>query len=358
MNQSAKMQPANGTHSFHQENIRRKSRFAFVFVLLAIAFCVIVVININSGNVHIPISQIAKILFTHSGAEKDVNIIWQIRLPRILVAAVLGGGLATSGFLLQTFFENPIAGPFVLGISSGAKMVVALVMIFGLLHGLTMNSWTYIVAAFVGSLMSTGFILLVARRIRNMAALLVAGIMIGYICNAITDFVVTFADDSDIVNLRGWSLGSFSGMSWSNVWISIGVIGVTFALVMLCAKPIHAYQMGEAYAQSMGVNIRFFRVVLILLSSILSATVTAFAGPISFVGIAVPFLAKAFLGSSKPLVVLPANFLTGAVFCMLCDLIARLAFAPVELNISTVTSIFGAPIVIYILISRRRGRNG
>jgi len=186
----------------------------------------------------------------------------------------------------------------------------------------------------------------------------VAGIMIGYICNAITDFVVTFADDSDIVNLRGWSLGSFSGMSWANVWISLGVIGVTFVLTMLCAKPIHAYQMGEAYAQSMGVNIKFFRVVLILLSSILSATVTAFAGPISFVGIAVPFLAKAFLGSSKPLVVLPANFLVGAVFCMLCDLIARLAFAPVELNISTVTSIFGAPIVIYILISRRRGRNG
>ncbi|MBE6009123.1 MAG: iron ABC transporter permease [Lachnospiraceae bacterium] len=358
MEQKQTVQPNGGIHSFHQENIRRKSRFAIVFILLAIAFCVIVVININSGNVHIPISQIAKIIFTHSGAEKDINIIWQIRLPRILMAAILGGGLATSGFLLQTFFENPIAGPFVLGISSGAKMVVALVMIFGLLHGLVMNSWTYIIAAFIGSLMSTGFILLVARRIRNMAALLVAGIMIGYICNAITDFVVTFADDSDIVNLRGWSLGSFSGMSWANVWISLGVIGVTFVLTMLCAKPIHAYQMGEAYAQSMGVNIKFFRVVLILLSSILSATVTAFAGPISFVGIAVPFLAKAFLGSSKPLVVLPANFLVGAVFCMLCDLIARLAFAPVELNISTVTSIFGAPIVIYILISRRRGRNG
>ena len=191
-----------------------------------------------------------------------------------------------------------------------------------------------------------------------MAALLVAGIMIGYICSAVTDFVVTFADDSDIVNLRGWSLGSFSGMSWGNVWISLIVIGITFIFTMLCAKPIHAYQMGESYAQSMGVNIKLFRVVLILLSSILSATVTAFAGPISFVGIAVPFLAKTFLGSSKPLVVLPAGFLCGAVFCMFCDLIARLAFAPVELNISTVTSIFGAPIVIYILISRRRERHG
>ncbi len=345
-------------NNFHQENFRRRSRFTLVFILLIIAFFVITVININSGNVHIPVPQILKILFTHAGDTKDVSIIWQIRLPRILMAALLGGALATSGFLLQTFFENPIAGPFVLGISSGAKMVVALVMIVGLLHGMQMHSYTYIIAAFVGSLMSIGFILLVARRIKNMAALLVAGIMIGYICSAVTDFVVTFASDSDIVNLHGWSLGSFSGMSWSNVWISVGVVGVTFFLTMLCAKPIHAYQMGEAYAQSMGVNIRFFRVVLILLSSIFSATVTAFAGPISFVGIAVPFLAKAFLGSSKPLVVLPANFLCGAVFCMLCDLIARLAFAPVELNISTVTSIFGAPIVIYILISRRRGRNG
>jgi iron complex transport system permease protein len=257
MNQHSQIQPSAGTSSFHQENFRRKTRYLLVFVLLIIAFFVITIININSGNVNIPIPDIFKILFTHTGNAKDVSIIWQIRLPRILMAAILGGALATSGFLLQTFFENPIAGPFVLGISSGAKMVVALVMIVGLLHGMTMHAYTYIVAAFAGSLMSIGFILLVARRIKNMAALLVAGIMIGYICSAVTDFVVTFASDSDIVNLHGWSLGSFSGMSWSNVWISIVVIGVTFFFTMLCAKPIHAYQMGEAYAQSMGVNIRF-----------------------------------------------------------------------------------------------------
>ena len=169
--------------------------------------------------------------------------------------------------------------------------------------------------------------------------------MIGYICSAVTDFVVTFAEDSDIVNLHGWSQGSFSGMSWSNVQVAAIVVGIAALLAFLMSKPIGAYQLGEAYAQSMGVNIKAFRVILILLSSILSACVTAFAGPISFVGIAVPYLVKRGLHTSRPLVVIPGTFLGGAVFCMFCDLIARMAFAPTELNISTVTSVFGAPIV-------------
>ena len=355
MSNSSKEKNPITAESFRQENFRRRSRYLVVFAVLAVAFCVIIVVNINSGNVNIPISRILDILFSRTGDSKEVDIIWRIRLPRILMAAMLGGALSLSGFLLQTFFENPIAGPFVLGISSGAKMVVAFVMIYSLTLGYTMSSYSLIGAAFIGSLISIGFILLVARRVKNMAALLVAGIMIGYICSAITDFIVTFASDSDIVNLRGWSLGSFSGMSWSNVRITAVVVGITLILTFLCSKPIGAYQLGEAYAQSIGVNIKFFRIALIMLSSIFSATVTAFAGPISFVGIAVPFLIKGALGTSKPLVVIPATFLGGGVFCMFCDLIARLAFAPLELNISTVTSIFGAPVVIYMMINRRRG---
>ena len=213
-----------------------------------------------------------------------------------------------------------------------------------------------IFAAFIGSLISIGFILLVSKRIKHMATLLVAGIMIGYICSAVTDFIVTFAEDSDIVNLHGWSLGSFSGMSWSNVSVSVMIVGITLFLTILMSKPIGAYQLGEAYAQSMGVNIKRFRIALILLSSILSACVTAFAGPISFVGIAVPFLIKRSLNTARPLVVIPATFLGGAVFCMVCDLIARMAFAPMELNISTVTSIFGAPIVIFMMLRQKGGR--
>ena len=344
--------------SFRLENIKRRSRYTLVFSLLAAALFAMLVININSGNVHIPIDNIIKIIFTHIGSEKDVNIIWKIRLPRIIMAALLGGGLSLSGFLLQTFFENPIAGPFVLGISSGAKMVVAFVMIISIQHIEYINSYTMISAAFVGSMISISFILLVARKIKNMAALLVAGIMVGYICSSITDFIVTFASDSDIANLHGWAQGSFSGMSWSNVQIGSSVILITFFITMILSKPIGACQLGESYAQSIGVNIKIFRIALIVISSIFSATVTAFAGPISFVGIAVPFLVKGALKTSKPLIVIPATFLGGAAFCMFCDLIARLAFAPLELNISTVTSILGAPIVIYMMINRRRGVNG
>ena len=335
-------------------NLRRRTRYGIVFLVLAIAFCAIIVLNINVGSVPIPIGEIARILFKRSGDPTQVSIIWKIRLPRILMAALLGGALSLSGFLLQTFFANPIAGPFVLGISSGAKMVVALTMIYFLDHFNRVSSWTLIVAAFIGSLLSVGFILLLSRRLKHMAVLLVAGIMIGYICSAVTDFIITFAEDSDIVNLHGWSLGSFSGMSWDGVVTAVIIVGITSALVFLLSKPIGAYQLGEAYAQSMGVNIKLFRVALIVLSSILSACVTAFAGPISFLGIAAPHLVKRSLNTSRPLVVIPATFLGGAVFCMACDLIARTVFAPTELNISTVTSIFGAPVVIGMMLRRQK----
>lgn len=337
-------------------NLRRRTRYAGVFLILLAAFCVIVVLNINIGSVPIPVSKIAKIIFTGEGDARQVAIIWKIRLPRILMAAILGGALSLSGFLLQNFFSNPIAGPFVLGISSGAKMVVALTMIVILGKFGAVSSWTLVIAAFIGSLISVGFILLLSRRLKHMAILLVGGIMIGYICSAVTDFVITFAEDADIVNLHGWSLGSFSGTSWEGVAVAAVLIGITSVLVFFLSKPIGAYQLGEAYAQSMGVNIRAFRVALIVLSSLLSACVTAFAGPISFVGIAVPHLVKRSLNTSRPLIVIPATFLGGAVFCMACDLIARTVFAPTELNISTVTSVFGAPVVIAMMMKRHRER--
>lgn len=350
----ARLAPAAG--GYHAENFRRRSRCVAVFLIMAAAFAVITVININSGNVHISVGEIARAIFLREGTEKTMDIIWTIRLPRIIVSMILGGALALSGFLLQTFFENPIAGPYVLGISSGAKMIVAIVLIVFTQHAIPVTSFTLIAAAFVGSMVATLFVLLVSYRVPNMAMLLVAGIMVGYICNAVTEFFITFAEDSDIANLHGWSQGSFSGMTWTNVAVCLVVVGVGFVLTMTLSKPIGAYQMGENYAQSLGVNIRLFRVALITLSSLLCACVTAFAGPISFVGIAVPFLIKGAMGTSKPLVIIPGCLIGGGVFCMLCDLIARLAFAPVELNISTVTAVFGAPVVIYMMVSRRRGR--
>ena len=336
--------------------LRRRARVRLVFALLAAALAVVAALSVSVGSVPIPLGEVWELLARRAGDSTRRGIVWGIRLPRVLMAMLLGGGLSLSGFLLQTFFGNPIAGPFVLGISSGAKLAVALVMVFVLERLGRVSAWALIAAAFAGSLLAMGFILLLSRRLKHMATLLVAGIMIGYICGAVTDFLVTFADDSDIVNLHGWSLGSFSGMSWDNVAVAAGVTLAAAVAVFLLSKPIGAYQLGEAYAQSMGVNLRAFRAALILLSSLLSATVTAFAGPISFVGIAVPHLVKRALNTSKPIVVIPAAFLGGAVFCMGCDLIARTAFAPTELNISTVTSAFGAPVVIAMMLRRQRGR--
>ena len=346
-------QPAGG---FHEANRRRRARFAVVFAALFAALAAITVLNINTGNISISPSGILRILLTGEGAPEEVNIVRMIRLPRIMMAALLGGALSVSGFLLQTYFANPIAGPFVLGISSGAKMAVAFLMVAALDRGIRLTSVSLVAAAFAGALCVTVFILLVSRSVRSMSALLVAGIMVGYICSAATDFVVTFAEDSSIVNLHNWSKGSFSGMTWEHVNVSALIIAVCMAAVLLLAKPIGACQLGEGYAVSVGVNVRRLRTCLILLSCVLSACVTAYAGPVSFVGIAVPFLIKKCLSSSRPLAVIPAAFLGGAVFTMGCDLIARTAFAPTEMNISTVTSVFGAPVVIFMLVRRQKER--
>nr|WP_296157084.1 iron ABC transporter permease [uncultured Blautia sp.] len=336
--------------------MRKKLQFRYLisFVLLIFLLCFFIVWNINAGSIDISLKEVFDILFCRNGQETAYNIVWEIRMPRILAAVILGGALSVSGFLLQTFFGNPIAGPFVLGISSGAKLVVALVMIYLLGKSMVATSGIMIIAAFAGSMISMGFVLAVAKKIRQMSMLVICGIMIGYICSAVTDFVVTFADDSNIVNLHNWSLGSFSGTSWDNVKVMTIVVVPVLIITFLMSKPIGAYQLGEGYAQNMGVNIKAFRVALILLSSILSACVTAFAGPISFVGIAVPHLVKSLLKTSKPILVIPACFLGGAVFCLFCDLIARTVFAPTELSISSVTAVFGAPIVIYIMIHRKR----
>ena len=242
-----------------------------------------------------------------------------------------------------------------LGISSGAKLVVALVMVFCLGHAFAVSSVTLILAAFIGACLSMGFVLLISNRIGNMSSLIIGGVMIGYICTAVTDFVVTFADDADIVNLHNWSKGSFSGMTWNNVTVMSVLVFVITVIIFCLAKPIGAYQMGESYAQSMGVNIRRFRVILVMLSSLLAACITAYAGPVSFVGIAVPHLVKNLFGTAKPIIMIPACFLGGSVFCLFCDLLARTLFAPTELSISTVTAVFGAPVVILIMLKRHKG---
>ena len=339
--------------------MNRKRRYLLGYLILAALLVLLLGVNLCVGSTSLSPGEAVSLLLGGGAAAEDGTgvlreILWEIRLPRLLAAALLGGALTVSGFLLQNFFSNPIAGPYVLGISSGAKLVVALVLIVFLQRGMALGSAGMIAAAFLGAMISMGFVLAISGRVRKMSTLVICGVMIGNICSAITDFVVTFADDSNIVNLHNWSLGSFSGIDWENVGTITLVVVAALVCAMLLSKPMGAYQLGEVYAANMGVNVKRFRAALILLSSLLSACVTAFAGPISFVGIAVPHLVKSLFGTAKPLVIIPACFLGGAVFCLLCDLIARTIFAPTELSISSVTAVLGAPVVIYMMLRRQK----
>lgn len=337
---------------------RSKKAIYFMTMLILFVVCNIVflVVNLICGSVAVPLNDV--VCFVMEGVIEDTygSIIMDIRFPRAMAAMILGGALSLSGYLLQTFFHNPIAGPFVLGISSGSKLIVAIVMVLLAGSSLKVNSITLIAAAFMGAIISMGFVLLMSAKVSNMSMLVICGVMIGYICSAITDFIVTFANDAEIVNLHNWSKGSFSGMSWEHVKMMSVIVLVTTVAVFLLSKPISAYQLGENYAKSMGVHVQAIRVWLIIFSSILSACVVAYAGPISFVGIAVPHLMKKMMGTTKPIWMIPACFLGGSVFCLICDLISRMAFSPTELSISTVTALFGAPVVLWIMTERKKER--
>ena len=332
-------------------------RLTIAYLSMAGALLALFALNLFWGSVALTPRAVAAALLGRGQDALAGSIVWQLRLPRAVMAALLGAALSAAGYLLQTFFANPIAGPFVMGISSGAKLAVALTMVVFLNRGLLTSSLTLILAAFAGALAAMAFVLAVARRVQRMSILVICGVMIGYICSAVTDIVVAFAQDSNIVNLHNWSMGSFSGVTWGNVEAAAAIVLPCLGAAFLLSKPMAAYQMGEAYARSVGVPVREFSAALVLLSSLLAACVTAFAGPISFVGIAVPHLVRQALGSARPLYVLPGCALGGAAFCLLCDLIARSLFAPTELSISSVTAVFGAPIVIWLLV-RRHSREG
>jgi len=332
-------------------------RLTIAYLSMAGALLALFALNLFWGSVALTPRAVAAALLGRGQDALAGSIVWQLRLPRAVMAALLGAALSAAGYLLQTFFANPIAGPFVMGISSGAKLAVALTMVVFLNRGLLTSSLTLILAAFAGALAAMAFVLAVARRVQRMSILVICGVMIGYICSAVTDIVVAFAQDSNIVNLHNWSMGSFSGVTWGNVEAAAAIVLPCLGAAFLLSKPMAAYQMGEAYARSVGVPVRAFSAALVLLSSLLAACVTAFAGPISFVGIAVPHLVRQALGSARPLYVLPGCALGGAAFCLLCDLIARSLFAPTELSISSVTAVFGAPIVIWLLV-RCHSREG
>ncbi|HBN11696.1 MAG TPA: iron ABC transporter permease [Ruminococcus sp.] len=332
-----------------------KKRYTILFIILILLAVSAFAVNVFTGSASISLKEAFDTVFLKKENDTAYNILMKIRIPRTLAAMLLGGALALSGYLLQTLFHNPIAGPFVLGISSGAKLIVSLAMIASVSLFHRTGSFIMITASFAGSMLSLGFILLISRKVNRMSMLVVCGVTIGYICSAATDFAVTFADDSDIVNLHNWSMGTFSGTSMDNVKVMAVTVIIASVCTFMLSKPVGIYQLGENYASNAGVNVRILRIWLIILSGFLSAVVTAFAGPVSFVGIAVPHIIRSAAGTSKPIILIPACFLGGSIFCMLCDMIARTVFAPTELSISTVTAIFGAPVVIAAMLRRKKG---
>jgi iron complex transport system permease protein len=325
-----------------------------IFGLLLIGLVLVFLLNIALGSIKISLPEVIKIIVNHIQDDSTYStIVWKIRLPRSLAAITGGAAIAVSGLLLQVFFRNPVVDAYVLGVSSGATLLMALVTLGGFTLGLAAMSPMYLfLGALMGALGVTAVILVLAYRVRSPVTLLVIGLMIGYLCSAATGLLTTFADNEKLKGFMIWSLGSFSGFTWPQVKMVI-LISVPFLfLALLISKPLNSFLLGEDYAKSMGVNTKLFRLFIILVSSVLTAAVTAFAGPVAFVGMAVPHISRLSLRTSDNRLLVPATILLGGMITALCDLTARTILAPAELTISTITSFFGVPIVIWLLMKR------
>ncbi|HAF17102.1 MAG TPA: iron ABC transporter permease [Peptococcaceae bacterium] len=329
------------------------NRLSFLFILFCILLFLFLILNITLGSVKIPLEEVWK-SFMHKGDPVFQTVVLQIRFPRALAAVFGGAALAISGLLLQIFFRNPIADPYVLGVSSGATLFVAIITLSGFAMGReSVSPLLLSTAALVGALGVVALVVFLAGQVKNVVTLLVVGLMIGFMCSAGTSFLIAFAEKERVHSFMLWTLGSFSGFCWDRVAImAIGGTVLLIASYLLC-KPLNALLLGEDYAQSMGVNIKALRLAIVTISSALTALVTAFTGPVAFIGLAGPHLARLTLGTSDNKILIPATILIGALVTTLCDLVARLAFSPVELPISAVTSLFGAPIVIVLLLKRK-----
>lgn len=282
------------------------------------------------------------------------SIVLNIRLPRALATIVGGASLAVAGLLLQVFFRNAIVEPFVLGVSSGSTLFVGLILLSGANLGLSYISPAYLFfGAFLGAAAVMLLSVAIAHKVRNVITLLVVGLMIGYIASAATTVLVTFARQEQVRMFVLWTMGSFSGVVWEHLIILIVIAAIALMASFFMSKPLNAFLLGEEYAKSMGVSIKLFRISIIIISSVLSGIVTAIAGPVAFIGLAVPHIARMIFATSDNRVLIPASVLIGAALTGLCDLVARLVLAPAEVPISAVTSFVGAPIVIFLLLKKR-----
>ncbi len=330
--------------------------FAILFVALVLCFG----LNLSFGSVSIPFKETLNAIF---GAKLENSswdyIIWNYRIPKAFTAILVGGGLALSGLLMQTLFRNPLAGPFVLGISSGASLGAAiLIMGATVFTGLTsfglVNDVSLALAASLGSFLVLMAVMIVASKIKDTMALLIIGLMFGSITGAVVSVLSYFTNAEKLQQYIYWSFGSLGNLSWAQLLLLSGIIILGIILSVLSIKSLNAYLLGENYARSLGVNLKKSRYIIIIATGLLAGSVTAFAGPIAFVGLAVPHLTRQLFRTTDHRVLVPAVLLYGAILMLLCDIVAQLPGSSSVLPINAITSILGAPVVIWLLIRKKR----
>ncbi len=331
-------------------------------VLLLLSILLLFVLNLLLGTVRIPVSDVvATLMGSQEVSEIHRNIIWSSRVPQALTAMVAGAGLAVSGLQMQTVFRNPLAGPSVLGISNGASLGVACVVLMsGSLGGVALSRLGYIgdvamsVAAIVGSLAVMALILYVSQKVKGNVTLLIIGVMIGYLATAVIGVLKFFSAEEDIKAYVVWGLGSFSRVSGNQMVLFVVLMAILLPMSMLLVKTMNLLLLGDGYARNLGLNIRRARMLVILCSGVLVAIVTAYCGPIMFIGLAVPHLCRAIFRSSDHRILMPGTLLAGAALALLCNLIARMPGFEGALPVNSVTALVGAPIIASVLFRRRQ----
>ena len=331
------------------------------FIILVVSIAVLFVLNLLLGTVKIPVGDVlATLMGSQEISEITRNIIWSSRVPQALTAMVAGAGLAVSGLQMQTVFRNPLAGPSVLGISNGASLGVACVVLMsGSLGGVALSRLGYIgdvamsVAAIVGSLAVMALILYVSQKVKGNVTLLIIGVMIGYLATAVIGVLKFFSAEEDIKAYVVWGLGSFSRVSGNQMVLFVVLMAILLPLSMLLVKTMNLLLLGDAYAQNLGLNLQRARTLVILSSGVLVAIVTAYCGPIMFIGLAVPHLARAMFRTSDHRILMPATLLAGGVLALLCNLIARMPGFEGALPVNSVTALVGAPVIATVLFKRK-----
>lgn len=339
------------------------NRNTLLFSILTLTLLLTLLLNISSGSVSIPMKDVFNSL-TGGNSSKETweYIIINYRLPKAIAAILVGMGLSTSGLLMQTLFRNPLAGPYVLGLSSGASLGVAMVILGASLlpiglSSVLLSSYGIVLASSLGSFLVLLAVLAVAQRLRDTMAILIVGLMFGSLTSAIVSTLTYFSTAEQLQKFTFWSLGNLGNLSWSSIVILSLCVAIGLLLSLFSIKPLNALLLGENYARSLGMNYEKTRFIIIFATSILAGSITAFAGPIAFVGLAVPHIAKLVFQTSNHTVLFWSTLLFGAIIMLVCDSISQLPGSDLTLPINAVTSIFGAPIVIWLLIRKRKMMN-